>query len=205
MKRFLPLLLAVAAVMTPGLLRATSVLPPTFDELVNGADYVVRAKVKSVTAEIVTRDGRERIYSKVELEVTEVIAGTPPSPLVLTVLGGRVGDKAMAIEGAPEFVVGAEDILFIRDNGKAAYPLYAIMHGQYPLLKEEKGARRTYVNRSNLVPLLSTDEVAQPMAEGTTAERLRRLRDPSLALSPEEFIKAIKHARTTAELHGDAR
>ena len=63
-----------------------------------------------------------------------------------------------------------------------------------------EGAKRAYVNRSNLVPLLSTDEVAQPMAQGTTAERLRRLRDPSGALSPEDFIKAIKHARTSERL-----
>lgn len=200
MKRVIPFLLAVGLAMTSATGHATSVVPPTFKELVNGADYVVRAKVKAVAAEVINRNGRDRIYTKVELEVTEVIAGKPPTPLVLTMLGGRVGEKAMTLEGAPEFVVGAEDILFIRDNGKAAYPLYAMMHGQYPLLKEEKGARRTYVNRSNLVPLLSTDEVAQPMAQGTSAERLRRMRDPSQALSPEAFIKAIKNARTPESL-----
>lgn len=200
MKRAVTLLLVTCLVLMGGTLRATSVVPPSFSELVNGADYVVRAKVKSVASEVINRNGRDRIYTKVELEVLEVIAGMPPTPLVLTMLGGRVGDRAMTIEGAPEFVVGAEDILFIRDNGKAVYPLYAMMHGQYPLLKEEKGAKRAYVNRSNLVPLLSTDEVAQPMAQGTTAERLRRLRDPSGALSPEDFIKAIKHARTSERL-----
>lgn len=200
MKRVITFLLLAGLTLAGSTLHATSVLPPTFKELVNGADYVVRARVKAVNSEILNRHGRDRIYTKVELEVLEVVAGTPPTPLVLTMLGGRVGDEVMTIDGAPEFIVGAEDILFIRDNGKAAYPLYAVMHGQYPLLTEEKGKKRMYVNRSNLVPLLSTDEVVQPMAQGTSAEQLRRMRDPSQALSPEDFIKAIKNARTTESL-----
>ncbi len=194
--RFLkPLSLLAALLLAGPALQATSVVPPTFKELVNGSDYIVRAKVKAVTSEIRLRNGRELIYSKVELEVSEVIAGTPPTPLVLTMLGGKVGEKGMTVSGAPHFAVGNEDILFIRDNGKSVYPLYAMMHGDYPLLQEEKPGKRTYVNRSNLVPLLSTDEVAQPMEQGSSAERLRRMRDPSAALSPADFIKAIKNAR----------
>jgi hypothetical protein len=43
--------------------------------------------------------------------------------------------------------------------------------------------------------LLTTDEVAQPMAQGDMAERLRRMRDPSQALSPTDFAKAIRNVR----------
>jgi hypothetical protein len=195
--RFRRLLLSalLGLVCLAGPLAATSVVPPAFSDLVNGADYIVRVRVKSVVPEVRLREGRELIYSKVELEVLEVIAGTPPQPLILTMLGGQMGDRKVMIQGAPVFNVGNEDILFVRGNGRVFYPLYAMMHGQYPLLRDEKQAGRQYVNRSNLVPLLTTDEVAQPMAQGDMAERLRRMRDPSQALSPTDFAKAIRNVR----------
>jgi hypothetical protein len=183
----LTLALAIAA-------RATSVIPPDFSDLVNGSDYIVRARVKAMTGEIRLRNGHERIYTNVELEVLEVIAGTPPSPLILTMLGGKSGTKELKVAGAPKFAVGNEDILFVQGNGKAVTPLYAMMHGQYPVLYD-KARRRTYVCRSNLVPLQDAAEVALPLAEGKPAELLRRMVDTSKALSPEEFIKSIKQTR----------
>lgn len=176
-------------------LAATTVIPPEFAELVNGSDYVVRARVKAVTYEACVKDGQELIYTHVALEVLEVIAGQPPEPLVLTMLGGQVGNRKLTVQGAPVFYVGTEDILFIKGNGRAFSPLYALMHGQYPVMADEKRAGRRYMNRSNLVPLLSADEVALPMAQGELAERLRRLRDPSQALTPEQFIQAVKRIR----------
>jgi hypothetical protein len=177
--------------------RATSVIPPAFSDLVNGSDYIVRARVKAMASESRLRNGHERIYTNVELEVLEVIAGTPPSPLILTMLGGNIGPKELKVAGAPKFVVGNEDILFVQGNGKAVTPLYAMMHGQYPVLYD-KARGRTYVCRSNLVPLQDTAEVALPLSEGKPAELLRRMVDPAKALSPQEFIKSIKLTRQTA-------
>lgn len=193
--RILLLAAALGAGAAASRLAATTVIPPEFPELVNGSDYVVRAKVKAITAETRVKDGQELIYTKVELEVLEVIAGRPPQPLVLTMLGGQVGDRKLTVQGAPAFYVGAEDVLFIKGNGRAFSPLYALMHGQYPVMADEKRAGRRYMNRSNLVPLLSTGEVATPMAQGELAERLRRLRDPGQALTPEQFIQAVKRIR----------
>lgn len=185
----LTLALAVAA-------QATSVMPPDFSDLVNGSDYIVRARVKAVSSETRQRNGHERIYTNIELEVLEVIAGTPPSPLILTMLGGKSGTHELKVAGAPKFVVGNEDILFVQGNGQAVTPLYAMMHGQYPVL-HDKAKGRTYMCRSNLVPLLNTAEVALPLSEGKPAELLRRMVDPSKALTPAEFVKSIKSARKT--------
>jgi len=183
----LTLTLAIAA-------RATTVIPPDFTEMVNGSDYIVRARVVAVSSETRLRNGHERIYTNVELEVLEVIAGTPPSPLVLTMLGGKSGSKELKVAGAPKFVVGNEDILFVQGNGQAVSPLYAMMHGQYPVLYD-KARGRTYVCRSNLVPLLNAAEVSLPLSAGKPAELLRRMVDLSSALTPAEFVKSIKRAR----------
>jgi hypothetical protein len=184
--------------------RGTSVVPPEFTELVNGSDYIVRARVKSLTNETRLRNGLEKIYTKIELDVLEVIAGSPPSPLVLTMLGGRSGTRELKVAGAPKFAVGNEDILFVQGNGQAVSPLYAMMHGQYPVFYDKARGRR-YVCRSNLVPLQDTAEVALPLAAGKPAELLRRMVDPARALSPEDFIRSIRQTRqpsfTRAQLH----
>src|ERR1019366_6473746 len=96
----------------------TSVVPPDFSQLVNESDYIVRAVVKSVTSEWRENQGGRHIFTFVELDVREVIAGTPPQPLILEMLGGKVGNEELAVAGAPKFKVGDEDILFIQGNGQ---------------------------------------------------------------------------------------
>ena len=188
--RFLPVCLAmiVAAVPAP----ATTVRPPTFAELVNESDYIVRAVVKSVTSEWREKQGQRHIFTKVEVEVLEVINGTPPQPLVLEMLGGRVGDEEMVIDGMPRFEVGQEDILFVRGNGRQFYPLTAAMHGRYPIHRQKDG--RAHVTRSNQVPLHYATEVALPMADGTVAESQQSLTSNTTPLTPEQFVQQIRTA-----------
>lgn len=169
---------------------ATSVNAPEFTELVNQSDCIVRTVVKSVKSEFVRPDSR-KIITKVELEVKEVIAGRPPQPLVLQMLGGKVGDVEMILEGAPQFKVGDEDILFVQGNGQQIYPLTAMMHGRYAIMKEA-GTDREYMVRSNKVPLQDTAEVALPMAEGNAAQMQLRMISSAQALTPAQFVERIK-------------
>ena len=180
--------------LLPGRALATTVVPPEFEELVNKSDYVVRAVVKSVRSEF-SRPGSKSIVTYVELDVKEVITGDPPEPLVLRMLGGRVGDKRMVVSGAPEFVVGDEDILFIRDNGKVFNPLTALMHGRYPIARD-KATGRGFVMRNNRAPLRDTKEVTGKMDHGAQAAGEHRKVELSDAMSPEEFAAAIRAAVT---------
>ncbi|HUF10790.1 MAG TPA: hypothetical protein VMO47_15835 [Rhodothermales bacterium] len=191
---------AIGASLFAATASATTVVPPEFEELVNESDCVVRAVVKSVRSEF-SRPGSKSIVTYVELEVKEVIAGNPPSPLVLRMLGGQVGDKRMIVSGAPEFVVGDEDILFIRDNGKVFNPLTALMHGRYPIARD-KATGRGYMMRNNRAPLKDTKEVSGEMdhaahSAGESGEHARR--EPALteAMSPEEFAAKIRAAKTS--------
>lgn len=172
---------------------ATTVKPSSFAELVNQSDYIVRAVVKSTTSERQVKNGRTKIYTRVELEVREVIAGQPPSPLVLVMLGGRVGEEEMRIAGAPQFEVGNEDILFVRDNGKTIYPLTAMMHGRYRVLKEQETGRE-YVARSNDAPLTDTAEVALAMSDDASPPAPRQARSAAGALTPSQFTQRIRAA-----------
>lgn len=190
----LVLMLALIWVGSGVPLPATTVVPPDFSELVNGADYVVRGRVKALSYESRMRGERELIFTKIEIEVLEVVAGMPPQPLVLVMLGGRSGDRELVVAGVPQFKVGDEDIFFVQGNGRNFYPLYAVMHGKYPVRRDQTTGRE-YVTRSNGVPLTDVAQVALPMSAGPAAELQRRMSRTTDALSPAEFSRLIRKER----------
>jgi len=188
--RWKHLLVALVIAGVAATTRGTTVIPPDFNKLVGQADYIVRAVVKSVSAEKSSVGGRH-ITTKVELEVRQVIGGTPPQPLVLEMLGGTVGDETMTVEGAPIFKVGDEDILFIHGNGVQFTPLVALMHGRYPV-KHDSATGRDYVARSNGAPLYSEKDIGQPIEIPTAAAAT--VQAGAQPLSPDEFASRIHTA-----------
>jgi hypothetical protein len=179
---------------------ATSIIAPDFDHMVGDADYIVRAVVKSVTPE--WRDnpdqpGQRYIATLVELEVKQVIKGTPPSPLVLDVVGGRIGDKELTIDGAPRFTVGQESILFVKGNGRQIIPLVGMKHGHYPL-RHDKQTGQDQMTDSNGQPLYSEKDIGHP-ASSTTPSSARE--PDARPLSPDEFAARIR--KSPKFLHRD--
>lgn len=187
--RFLRLLIGLA--LLPAAARATTVVPPEFDLLVNESDYVVRAVVESVRAEY--RDGPQGrlIWTLVGLRVTEKVAGQPPDRLELAMAGGEIGNDRLVLVGAPTFRVGDEDFLFVRDNGRTVYPLFAMMYGRYPVLRDAATGAE-YVARSNRVPLQDVAEVALPLAEGPASALQQRAVRTADALTPAAFARQVR-------------
>ncbi len=190
-------LLALVGVLClgPAVSHATTVVPPEFPQLVNESDYIVRAVVKTVTSDMrLMPSGRSMPFTRVELEVIQVIAGRPPAPLVLEMIGGKAGGRELSISGVPKFKVGEESILFVQGNGKQIYPLVRMAHGLYPIVRETASGRE-FVTRSDGAPLKNEGEVAQPIhgGEGRIAEAAQPV---AQALTPDEFIAKI-HANIT--------
>ena len=173
--------------------RATTVVPPEFQTLVNDSDYIVHAVTKSVSSEKRTGPHGVQIVTHVELEVIEVVAGTPPAKVTLEMLGGRVGDEELTIDGMPRFHVGDEDILFVSGNGRTICPLYGMMHGRYSVATDPATSRK-YVARSDGTPLRDTAQIAAPIAENGATEPTRRAAAVAAALDPAGFIRQIKAA-----------
>lgn len=174
---------------------ATTVLPPDFEELVNRSDYVIRARVTNSEAELRISGDRRRIFTKVEVEVLEVIAGEPPATIVLELLGGRIEGEEMIVDGMPRLRVGTESILFVKDNGRVLCPIYAMNYGIYPV-EEEPTTKRRYMTRGNKIPLEQVAEVAQPLTEGDELDVPALRRKRSNAFTPEEFSREIKAVRS---------
>ena len=179
---------------------ATSVLPPEFDDLVNRADYIVRAVVVSVTPELKSRaDGSTSIHSKIALQVEETIAGHPPTPLVLDMLGGKMGDRELRINGAPKYQVGDRAVFFVQGNGRQVHPLVRMMHGLYPV-ERDAVTGRSFIVRADRSPLLDVRDVSRPLAERATSETAAGTRNTDTALTPEQFAANIRARVTSAHL-----
>ena len=194
------LLLPLALSFSPAI--ATTVIPPEFDALVQQADYIVRGTAKTITSEWRDQNGHRNIVTFVEIDVAETIAGNPPSPLVLEMLGGRIGARELIVQGAPRFSVGAEYILFIRGNGVQFTPLVALMHGQYPIKHDAAG--RHYIARSDGSPLHDEKAVSAPFAHAaheTAARSARAAADvpAATALTPAEFAARIRASREKSD------
>jgi hypothetical protein len=194
-RRFLLTGLVLGFALLAPRLSATTVEPPSFDDLVNRSDYVVRAIVKSATPEWRESAGKRYISTRLELEVREVIKGAPPSPLVLDLLGGRIGDAEFAVSGMPIFQVGDESVLFVYGAEKKLYPLVAMMHGVYPILREAKTGQ-DYMLRANGMPLYSAADVSLPMDRPSAALKQNSLIHP---LTPQAFIQQIRQRAFRAQ------
>lgn len=166
---------------------ATTVVAPTFAELVAEARTIVRARVTAVEpfwAE--TQTGRV-IKTRVTFAVEQPLKGPSASVLTLDFLGGELDGQGMRVAGMPQFSVGATDILFVGPDGARFCPLVAVMHGRYRVLTDA-ATRRTYVARNDGTPLTSEHDVQLPQTASPIEARLKPV---SAALTPAAFEQRI--------------
>lgn len=188
LRRLVPCVAALVFLALAGPSWATSIIQPSFESLVSAADYVVRVKVKSVDSswqENPARPGERYIGSQVSLDILETITGTPPRPLVLDVVGGQVGETKFVVDGTPELKTGDECILFVRGNGRAFFPVVALVYGYFPVQRDAKTGT-AQVLRYDRRPLYGTDELAPGATTRAARSALER------PLTPAAFRERIR-------------
>jgi hypothetical protein len=192
-------IVTLAFLLLAGLARATTVVPPTFPELVSEADAIYRGHVTGVEARHVARpDGSAVIKTFVTVAVERTLKGTAQNDITLEFLGGRIGDETLQIAGTPQFNVGDYGILFVQGNGRQFAPLARFTHGRYRI-EHDTTRGVDYVARENHAPLADVAEVEQSMAEGAGAAA-----SPAAiarALTPAAFESRIVSEVTTPTLN----
>jgi hypothetical protein len=174
--------------------RATSVIAPTFAELVAASDTIVRGTVTAIRSEEFDSSQGRGIRTLVTLRVERALKGTPADTVTLSFLGGTVGKRTLRVVGLPMFTVGQRQLVFCARNGEVMCPVVAAGHGRYHVLTDP-ATQRDYVARDNLTRLSSTDEVALPLS-GPAAAVAARLTSPADALSLAAFENLIARSLT---------
>jgi len=135
------LFLAACAVFAFSFARATTVIPPSFDELVAQAEVIFQGTVTDVQSQWTGEGGQRHIVTLVTLKVEDALKGDPGASYTVRMFGGTVDGTTMEVSDTPKFKVGDRDILFVEHNGTQFVPLVGIMHGRFRVKADaERGA-----------------------------------------------------------------
>jgi len=149
--KLLRLLLTICLAVAVTGARATTVIPPTFDQLVSEAEVIFQGTVTDVNSQWVGEGADRHIMTYVTFKVDDALKGAPGNTYTIRMLGGTVGDETMEISDTPRFKIGNRDILFVEHNGSQFVPLVGIMHGRFHVQKDSAG--RDVVATDNGAPL----------------------------------------------------
>src|SRR5690242_12139009 len=102
-------LLVIASVFA-GLasLSATTVIPPTFEQLVDQAQVIFHGSVTKISSQWIGEGADRHIVSYITFTVKEALKGAPGQSYTMRTFGGTVDDETMTIDDGPKFQVGDE-------------------------------------------------------------------------------------------------
>ena len=166
---------------------ATSVIAPTFDQLVSRADLIFTGQALSHRTEWRNQGGQKSIVTLVTFGVRALHKGRADATVTLQFLGGTIDDVTLDVSEMPKFKPGERVVLFVEKNGVNASPLLGFYHGKFSLRREADG--RDTVLAHDGEPLAGVAEMGRPkraVVAGTAAPA------PRAALSHEEFTGQVR-------------
>jgi hypothetical protein len=181
MKPFRSFLLLSCLAFSLATIRATTVIPPTFDQLVTNAEMIFEGTVTELRSQW-TGEGNERhIVTYVTFKIEDPIKGALGADYTIRMFGGTVDGHTMEATDTPRFKVGDRDILFVEHNGTQFVPLVGIMHGRFHVQQDQATARES----------IAKDNGAQ-LADTAMLGRDENAASSGKALSKAEFKAAIR-------------
>jgi hypothetical protein len=117
-------LLALVLSVTAG--RASVVEAPTLQQMVDRADRIFVGQVVDVRS---YRTGTS-IHTDVTFRTSDVVKGAESPMVVLTFLGGTVGEDTLEVSGMPKFAIGDEQVVFAVDAARQMSPIVGLWHGR---------------------------------------------------------------------------
>ena len=114
MKKYL-FLFCIAALAGLVPLYATSVQRLSFDDLVAKAQSIVEGSV--VTAQTFRSSDGKLILTNYTIQVEESLKGPNKKTIILTTIGGRIGNTVLHVSGMPVFQTGEKTVVFLEQAG----------------------------------------------------------------------------------------
>ncbi len=152
---------------------ATTVIPPTFDELVTKAETIFEGTVTGSRSEWTGEGSNRHIVTYVTFKIEDTIKGAPGSEYTIRMFGGTVDGQTMEVTDAPRFKVGDRDILFVENNGTQFIPLVGIMHGRFHVQADANGADEK-IAKDNGAGVANLAKLGQDEAAAVTGTALTK-------------------------------
>jgi hypothetical protein len=161
---------------------ASTVIPPTFAQLVNQAELIFQGTVTDARSVWEGEGGQRHIETYVTFRVEDNVKGDATASYTIRMLGGTVGDQTMEVTDAPKFRVGDRDILFVEHNYDQFVPLVGINHGRFHVQHDDETGRDIVVNGEG-EPVKDLAKLGHEEESVSGAE----------AISPEQLKSAVKN------------
>jgi hypothetical protein len=179
-KYLLPLIIIGAAFVR---VTATTVIPPTFEQLVQQAELIFQGTVTDVKSVWEGEGAQRHIDTYVTFQVSDNVKGNAGSSYTIRMLGGTVGDQTMLVSDTPKFKVGDREVLFVEHNFDQFVPLVGIDHGHFQVQHDEQTGRDILVNGEG-EPVKDLAKLGREQESVSAAE----------AISPNELKSAVRDA-----------
>jgi hypothetical protein len=180
MKLLRSLLLMLCAGFALASVRATTVIPPSFDQLVSEAELIFEGTVTDARSEWTGQGTERHIVTYVTFNIEDAIKGAPGKSYTIRMLGGTVDGETIEVADTPKFKMGDRDILFVEHNGSQFVPLVGIMHGRFHVLTDENGRESV------------AKDTGAPVADLTKLGKDENAAASGTALSTVDFKSAIR-------------
>jgi hypothetical protein len=127
-------------------LPATQFIPLTIEQMAEEAQVILHGKVLNKSTQ---RNEAGRIYTRIELQVTEVWKGRIEGErFTIVQAGGTLGDRRVAVSGQAEFTVGEEIIAFTVLNRHGHGVILGLAQGKFEVshdpVSNQKQARNLF-------------------------------------------------------------
>ena len=156
---------------------ATTVIPPTFEQLVQQAELIFQGTVTDVRSVWEGEGAQRHINTYVTFQIGENMKGNAGSSYTIRILGGTVGDETMEVTDTPKFKMGDRDILFVEHNNDQFVPLVGINNGRFHVQRDGNGE-------------------GEPVRDVTKFGREEESVSAAEAISPDQFKSAIQKQLT---------
>lgn len=177
-------LLAVAfAAWAPSAL-ATTLLAQDLESLSRRADAVVQGRVKRLQSR--WNGDRTRIFTEVELEVSEALKGAPGKTVTLIQPGGVVGEIGQRVSGLASFEPGEEVVVFLEKRSEASYHVAGMAQGKLRVERSSDGRAAFAVPEPAMEALLLDPHSRQPVQPQLKPIKLEELKAKVRALAGEQ-------------------
>ena len=164
---------------------ATTVIPPTFEQLVQQAELIFQGTVTDVRSVWEGEGAQRHINTYVTFQIGENMKGNAGSSYTIRILGGTVGDETMEVTDTPKFKMGDRDILFVEHNNDQFVPLVGINNGRFHVQRDGQTGRDIIANGEG-----------EPVRDVTKFGREEESVSAAEAISPDQFKSAIQKQLT---------
>jgi hypothetical protein len=172
--------------------RATTVIAPSFEELVANSELIFRGRVTAMRSISRHGDAKTAISTEVTFAIERTLRGSAGETITLEFLGGEIGGKRLHLAGWPRFAVGDRGIFFVEDRSGQVCPLMRLGHGRYRIAGDANTGTE-HILREDFTALRTVQGVSLPMAE-VNASRPPSVAAAALSVSAFESLVVERSA-----------